>query len=230
MVLNAKKTKCLPFNRSENKDFMPQLWIDQHQPLEVIYTLKLVGLVVTSDLSWHSHVKYTVGRVSNKLWQLVRFKRLGAAEDKLVTFYILKIRSILMFGAVCFHSSLSDELCQTLELQQKRCFAIILGSKYKNYSNARLLLDLPRLDTLREKACLKWALKASRNPKHTHLFPLNVTYVNTRNKKKYSEYFCHSAKYYKSAVPYMTRLLNSYHEEMPEKLSITTNSGLVITV
>ena len=84
---------------------------------------------------------------------------LGAAEDKLVTFYILKIRSIVMFGAVCFHSSLSADLSQTLELQQKRCFAIILGSRYKNYSNARLLLDLPRLDFLREKACLKWALK-----------------------------------------------------------------------
>jgi hypothetical protein len=230
MVLNAKKTKCLPFIRSESKDFMPELRIDQDSTLEVIYSLKLVGLVVTSDLGWHSHIKYTVGRVNSKLWQLIRFKQLGAAEDKLVTFYILKIRSILMFGAVCFSSSLSSDLSQTLELQHKRSLAIILGSRYKNYNNARVILNLPRLDSLRNEACLKWAIKASKNPKHAHLFPLNATSVNTRNKKKYSEYFCHSSKYYKSAVPHMTRLLNSHFGNIAESVSITTNSGQVITV
>ena len=85
MILNAKKTKCLPFIRSESKDFMPHLRIKQDSTLEVIYSLKLVGLVVTSDLSWHSHIKYTVGRVNSKLWELIRFKQLEAAEDKLVT-------------------------------------------------------------------------------------------------------------------------------------------------
>ena len=209
---------------------MPKLRIHQDSTLEVIHSLKLVGLVVTSDLSWHSHIKYTVGRVNSKLWQLIRFKQLGAAEDKLVTFYILKIRSILMFGAVCFSSSLSSELSQTLELQQKRSLAIILGSRYKNYNNARILLKLPRLDSLRDAACLKWALKSSKNPKHSHLFPLNETSVTTRSKKKYTEYFCHSAKYYKSAVPHMTRLLNSYYEKMSDTTTIVTNSGQSITV
>ena len=147
-----------------------------------------------------------------------------------MAFYVLKVRSILMFGAVCFHSSLSQELSQKLELQQKRSFAIILGSSYKSYRNAMTLLDLPRLDTLRETACLRWALKADKNPKHSHLFPLNQTNVDTRKKKKYVEYYCHSSKYYNSAVPYMTRLLNVHHDNLPDTVTITTNSGLVITV
>ena len=52
-------------------------------------------------------------------------------------FYVLKIRSILMFGAVCFHSSLSLEQRNLLELQQKRSLVIILGSDYRSYSQAR---------------------------------------------------------------------------------------------
>ena len=74
------------------------------------------------------HVKYTVKRVNSVLWQLTRFKRLGASRDKLIKFYILKIRSILMFGAICFHSALTLEQRNTLELQQNRSLAIILGT------------------------------------------------------------------------------------------------------
>ena len=213
MKLNSKKTKCIPFNTSKSKDFMPQLQLEDGSYLEVIYQLKLVGLVINSQLSWSAHVDYTVKRVNKILWQLTRFKQIGASQDKLVQFYTLKIRSILMFGSACFHSSLSAQLSQLLELQQKRSFVIILGSRYQNYTQARNLLNLPRLDTLREEVCLKWALKAQRDPKHSHLFPLSESIVNTRHKNKFKEYFCRTSKYYNSSVPYMTRALNKHNAE-----------------
>ena len=218
MVLNVKKTKCLPFLKSHIKDFMPQLGGEDY--LEVVYALKLVGLVVTSNVSWHEHVDYTVKRVNKVLWQLTRFKQYGAPEDKLVTFYILKIKYILMFKAVCYHSSISLELSQKLELQQKRSFAIILGSKYSGYKGACSLLNLPRIDTFREHASLKWALKAKDNLKHSHSF--NKCKVDTRSKK--------GAKYFNSAVPYKTRILNSHYGKRQDTIPITTNSRLVITV
>ena len=149
---------------------------------------------------------------------------MGTKQDKLVTFYILKIRSILMFGAVCFHSSLSKELSERLELQQKRSLAVILG--YQSYQKSLTTLILPRLDTLREEVCLNWALKTQNNPKHSDLFPLKQSIKDTRSqsslpnfnfaalehtvtrKKKFLEYNCHTSKYYKSTIPYMTILLN----------------------
>ena len=118
MVLNSKKTKCMPFVNSLTKDFMPQLSIEPGNHLEVIYQLKLVGVVLTSDMTWNAQINYTVNRVSRTLWQLVIFKQLGASQEKLKTFYILKIRSILMFASVCFHSSLTSEMSQKLELKQ----------------------------------------------------------------------------------------------------------------
>ena len=149
----------------------------------VIYQLKLVGVVITSDLTWQAHVDYTVRRVNSKLWQLARFRRLGAPREKLIQFYVLKFRSILMFAAVCFHHSLTIEQSQKLEMQQKRSCAIILGSEYKNYSCALSLTSLPRLDTLQEEACLKWSVSAQSNPLHSHLFPLNTCNIETRKKE-----------------------------------------------
>jgi hypothetical protein len=118
-----------------------------------------------------------------------------------------------MFGAVCFHSSLTAELSHKLELQQKKCLAVIIGPQYQSYQHALAVTSLPRLDTLRSEACLKWALAAQQNPMHSHLFELNTSEIDTRGRKKYKEYFCKTVKYLTSAVPYMTRLLNSHEQD-----------------
>ena len=209
MKLNSRKTKCMPYINSKTRDYMPQLRLESDSYLEVIYELKLVGLVLTSDLQWNSHINYTVIRVNKVIWQLVRFKQLGAPRDKLKTLYILKIRSILMFGAVCYHSSLTLELSKKLEMQQKRCLAVILGTEYRSYSHALSILDLPRLYQLRETASLKWAIKAQQDPKNSNLFKPNTN--NTRQKLRFMEPLCRTTKYYKSAIPSMTRALNQHY-------------------
>ena len=149
--------------------------------------------------------------------------------EKLVTFYTLKIRSVLMFGSVCFHSSLTKEQSRRLELQQKRSLACILGSDYRSYSQALSLTSLPRLDTLREEACTKWALKAQANPQHSDLFPLNPSTAVTRHRRKFKEYKCKGSKFYFSAIPAMVRALNSHYsnEEKqtdPHNMPLTFNN------
>ena len=210
MILNRKKTKCLPFINSHTRDFIQQLSVEPGTNLEVIYQLRLVGLIINSEMTWDDHINYTVGRVNKTLWQLTRFKQLVVDRKKLITFYILKVRSILMFGAVCFHSALTQEQSKRLELQQKRSLAIILGSRYQNYKNALVLTSLPRLDDLRKEACLRWAIKAQNNPQHKDLFPLNQSVANTRFRKKFTEPKCRGSKFYNSAIPAMTRALNQF--------------------
>ena len=138
-----------------------------------------------------------------------------------------------MFGAVCYHSALTLDQRNKLELQQKRSLAIILGRDYKHYSQARALVNLPELESLREQACLRWAKKAQSSPSHSHLFPVNTSDFNTRNKKAFLEFNCKSAKYYNSAIPSMARALNwnGVQSSISQKLIvITTNSGAIITV
>ena len=82
MKLNSRKTKCMPFISSLTKDVMRQISIEDDETLEVIYQLKLVGLVMNSSLDWTDHfvIDYTVNRVNKILWQVTRFRQLGATK------------------------------------------------------------------------------------------------------------------------------------------------------
>ena len=138
-----------------------------------------------------------------------------------------------MFGAVCFHSALTLQQRHTLELQQKRSLAIILGGDYRSYEHARSLKALPTLEVLREEACHKWALKTKASPKHRHLFPLDPSSIETRNRKVFLEPHCKTAKFFNSAIPSMTRKLNRSMIESSSTnnpMNITTRSGLVFTI
>ena len=119
-----------------------------------------------------------------------------------------------MFGAICFHSALILEQGNTLELYQKKILGIILATDSKNYSHARSVTNISELEMLRKEACLKWALKGQVNPQYKHMFPLNDSTTNTRHRKAFREHHCKGAKYFNSAVPYMTTALNRKKKQL----------------
>ena len=210
MKINTKKTKIIPFNVSKKFDFLPQINFPGYEALEVTYTTKLLGVTLTSDLSWTPHVVDITTRATKKLWILVRFKLLGGTRDQLVTVYQLRVRSTLEFASPVFHSGLSQEQSRRLEMVQKKACAIILGKDYVSYENALTTLNLERLNARRTALTLDFAIKCSKSPKHSHFFPLNnVARENNRNTKKYKEFQCRTSRYYNSPVPYMARLLNN---------------------
>ena len=49
-------TKIIPFNFSKKIDFLPQLHFPNRDPIEVIYETRLLGVTITSNLSWTAHV------------------------------------------------------------------------------------------------------------------------------------------------------------------------------
>ena len=90
MLINSKKTKIIPFNFTKSKDFIPELSFPARENLEVIYQTKLVGVILDSSISWG----------------LIRFKKLGASDDQLLTLFQLKINCLLEFTAPAFHGVL----------------------------------------------------------------------------------------------------------------------------
>ena len=173
MRINFKKTKVIPFNFSKTKDFIPEVSFPSSEPLDVVYQTKLVGLVISSNLSWGPQVDYTVANASKKLWLLVRFKNRGAKQEQLLTLYQLKLRSIAEFAAPAFHGALTAQQSNELEMVQKKAFAIILGARYKNYSNALALLGQETLSSHRLKLCENFSQKCMKSDKHADLYPLN---------------------------------------------------------
>ena len=107
MKINHKKTKIMPFNPTKKFDFLPQLYFPGEEPLEVIYQTRLLGVIISSDLSWSAHVNDVTRRATKTLWVLIRFKSLNGTRDQLTTIYITRVRSILEFAAPVISSSLT---------------------------------------------------------------------------------------------------------------------------
>ena len=205
----------MPFNFSKKFDFLPEISFPDSDPLEVIYLTRLLGFVLSSNLSWQDHVDDICLRSSKKLWVLVRFKELGASADQLTATYTSRIRSTLEFGAPVFTGALTKTQCNQIEMIQKKALAIILGRNYGNYDNALSVLNLERLDKRRTELSLQFALKCTRSPKHSWMFPPNpYQRENARHPKPFLERQCHTARHYWSPIPYLTRLLNDHFSKL----------------
>ena len=210
MKLNKKKTKIFPFNFSKTRDFIPAVSIPgESEPLEVVYQTKLLGVICTSDSKWAENTSYIVKKAASKLWMVRRLKWMGADEHILHEMYILHIRTVLEFAAPLWHSSLTVSDQNRIERVQKMAFSIILGPAYTNYDVALTLLEEETLLNRRKQLCLNFASKSSKDPQHSHMFPAtNPNRPVTRNRKKFHETKCRTMRLYKSAIPYLIRLLN----------------------
>ena len=210
MKVNNKKTKIMPFNFSKNFEFLPQLYFPGESPLEVIYQTRLLGVTITSNLSWNVHVNYITKRATKNLLVLIRFRSLNGTRTQLLAIYLARVRSVLEFAAPVFSTSLTKAQSRQIESVQKKAFAIILGREYLNYETALKILGQERLSTRRTNLCYSFALKCSMSKKHASMFPLNDSpNQNTRNRKPFLEFKCNTSRYYNSPIPSLTRLLNN---------------------
>ena len=115
----------------------------------------------------------------------------------------------LEFASPVFHSGLTKDQSQQIELVQKKRLAVILGRAYLSYESALKQLHLERLDSRRTNLCLKFALKCTMSTRHSGMFPPNLQpNSSTRHHKPYMEYNCKTSRYYNSPIPYLSRLLN----------------------
>ena len=137
---------------------------------------------------------------------LRRLKWIGADREILLETWKLHIRSLLEGSVPLWHSSLTVTDSDRLEKVQKMAFSIILNS-YDSYNRALNILNEETLKSRRVQLCLEFAKKCVKNPKHSNLFSLSIG-TQTRNKNTFIEHNCRTARYYKSAIPYLTRLPN----------------------
>ena len=77
MKINIKKTKLMVFNPSITKDFLPHFEVEGTE-IELVEQTKLLGVVMTFNLSWTANTDYIVERCNGKLWMIRRLKKLGA--------------------------------------------------------------------------------------------------------------------------------------------------------
>ena len=189
-------------------DFPPELKFTDGTPIDYVTETKLVGVILSKNLSWQKNTDYICDKARQKVWMLRRIIQLDMDSLTLFDVYTKEVRSILELAVPVWHSGLTKLQVADIERIQKVSFKIILGTQYTTYRNACELLSTQTLQERRVKLCHKFAKK---NVKSDNSFFTKLTKnVNTRQKSNLvKEYKCRTGRFKKSPLPYLAKLLNS---------------------
>ena len=194
-------------NFTEDYQFNTRLKLEG-KVLEQVQSKKLLGLIISDDLSWKANTANLVKRAYSRMIILKNLFSFGVGLQDLVEIYTLYIRSVVEQSAVVWHSSLTGGEDLELERVQKVALRIILKEDYLDYSHALEVTGLEPLRLRRQRLCLNFAKKCTRNQLTQDMFPLKQTRVNTRNPEIFHIPFARTDRFANSAIPYMARLLN----------------------
>ena len=208
MLKNKKKTSVMSFSRSRKWDFPPELKFHDGTQLQTKTETKLVGVMITQNLSWQRNTDYICDKARKKIWILRRMVSMDMDISTIFDVYTKEVRSILELAVPVWHSGLTRVQTKDIERIQRISFRLILGPAYENYKQACEYLGTQTLEERRVKLCLKFARKNLKSD--NCMFKKIIKNVNTRQSEKLVwDYKCRTSRYKKSSIPYLARLLNS---------------------
>ena len=208
LVANAKKCKTMKFNFSRKYDFPLEVTMGG-ETLEEVNQMKLLGVIISSDLKWQSNTEYIVKKAMSRIWVLRRMKQLGVGEKLLADYWAKEGRAGLELAVPVWHSGLSVRQAAAIERCQRVAVAAIGYPGWQEYDATLARLGLCRLAGRREKLCRTFATRTVAKSRHPDLFPRREHRHNTRRVGSiYQEDICRTQRRHKSARPYLARLLN----------------------
>ena len=119
------------FNFTNKYQFTTRLTLNAEN-VEVVPEVKLLGTIISNDLTWDSNIANIVKRANARMILLRKLSEFRAPRDQMKTIYILYIRSILEQSAVVWHFNLTQQNCEDLTRIQKSACKIILRNKYES--------------------------------------------------------------------------------------------------
>ncbi len=151
LVLNASKTKLLNF---QTKKSLPELCLPPAMSdVQIVSSAKLLGLTISSNLSWKSHVSLILQRARKRLFFLRRLMDARAPEFVLWTAYCGLIRSVLSYAypAWCNVGSgdmgaltrFEHRICKRFRVECKVRFDCFCASAAKNLAQKALASHHP---------------------------------------------------------------------------------------
>ena len=208
LVINTKKSLIMMCNPSRKYDFPPEFKIGPNS-LEVRSSLKILGVMVQNDLRWDEHVAEMTRKASKNIWVLRRMKNLGIDEKTICNFWKAEGRVHLETAAAVWASSLTIQQKRHLQRVEHRAVAAF-SEKREDPVISCSRLGLEPLEARRRKLCIKFAKSTVEKSRHGDMFVKLEKPHQSRGKvnREWREPICHTKRHLKSAVPYLTRLLN----------------------
>ena len=108
MMINLGKTNFILCNISRTHDFQPRYEIN-HKEVEIVEEIKLLGVIVQSNMKWSPNTIYITEKGFNRLWILKRLNKNGASCDDLQEVYEKQIRTVLELAVPVWSPGLTLE-------------------------------------------------------------------------------------------------------------------------
>jgi hypothetical protein len=210
-VVNKGKCYVMKFSRAVKYDFPVEFKMGGGALLEEKQVLRVLGIQVQSNLRWDAQCSQMVQRASNNIWVLRRMKELGVDQRTLVQFWKSEGRVHLEMCCPVWHSSLTEAQSRALARVQRVAMAAITGNWAPSHSQQLSDLGLEELAARRERLCLRFARRTATKSRHTDLFTPAAGPRLPRGPQpgpRYQEVEARTTTYHRSALPYLTRLLN----------------------
>ena len=156
MKINSDKSKEMLISFMQDPDLrstVQRLIIDGNEIDDVKYA-KLLGVTISSDLTWNKHVENIVAKAGKRVYMLYQLKRAGIGQHDLVTIYVSVIRPVLEYACPVWHTNLNNHLTESIETVQKRALKCIYPGN--EYADILCLTNLPCLKERRDSLCKKY--------------------------------------------------------------------------
>ena len=156
MLVNDEKCKYMIFNFTRKYQFSSRFYLNNIK-LEELSECRLLGVVLTNDLSFEKNTESIVKSAYTRMIMLRKLSQFGISMSDMLNIYVIYIRSVVEQSCVVWHSSLTEEQHMEIERVQKVALRIILQDLYENYSNALAVTQLETLKSRRKLLCLRFA-------------------------------------------------------------------------
>ena len=124
-------------------------------------SVKHLGIMISADLTWSTHVQYLLGKVRFRVWMLKRLAYRGVRCPRLVSkLYTTLVRPMLEYGCAVWDNLSRHDSLLLEKVQLSVARAALRQSRYSSREAVLQELGLPTLAWRRRirKLCLFWQL------------------------------------------------------------------------
>ena len=109
MHINTTKTKemviCLRRDRTF-VDSLPYIYMNGNY-IERVSQAKVLGVTISSDLSWNAHVdEEIISKARKRVYMIYQLKRAGINQNDLIRIYVSVIRPVVEYACPVWHTNL----------------------------------------------------------------------------------------------------------------------------
>jgi hypothetical protein len=204
MKINAAKTHEMVIDFSNNRTHaqsLPNIMMDGIE-IQRIDSAKILGVTISSDLTWNNHVDNIVSKASKRLYMLYQLKRAGIEQTDLVKIYVSVVRPVLEYACPVWSTNIPLYLSDRIEMVQKRAMkAIYPGMTYVDILN---LVGIAPLSVRRTNICTKYFNDMKKNNHKLHHLLPDQRYVqyDLRSHFQYPLVKCRTSRYKNSFIPW----------------------------